>query len=83
MCHISEKARIPIKDRADCLKKFKKYEIGQSLEKCKKRKSETYRFQIKEFEQYLDDLLTLHMQMNLTSLQWIKNSYIHKESSVA
>lgn len=36
MCHISEKARIPIKDRADCLKKFKKYEIGQSLEKRQK-----------------------------------------------
>lgn len=41
---IWKKARIPNKNRTDCMKKFKKsYEIFQSLGKCKKRESETYK----------------------------------------
>ncbi|XP_025405167.1 uncharacterized protein LOC112679535 [Sipha flava] len=55
-----KKARIPTKDRADCMKKLKKsYEVWRSLEKRKKRESETFKFQVKEFEQSLDNLFDI------------------------
>lgn len=55
-----KKARIPIKDRADCMKKLKKsYELWRTLDKHKERKSETYISQIKEFEKQLDSLFDI------------------------
>lgn len=55
-----KKARIPTKDRADCMKKLKKsYEVWRSLEKRRKRESETFKSQIKEFEQNLDSLFDI------------------------
>lgn len=55
-----KKARIPIKDRADCMKKLKKsYELWRTLDKHKERKSETYKSQIKEFEKQLDSLFDI------------------------
>lgn len=55
-----KKARIPTKDKADCVKKLKKnYELWRNLEKSKKRKSESYNSKVEEFEEGLDKLFEI------------------------
>lgn len=55
-----KKARNPTKDRADCMKKFKKpYEVWRSLEKRRKRESGTFKSQVNEFEKNVDSLFDI------------------------
>lgn len=54
-----KKARIPTRDRADCIKQFyKKYEIWRNLEKSKNREN-SHKNNVKQFEKDLDKLFDI------------------------
>lgn len=55
-----KKARIPTRDRADCVKKLKnKYEVWRNLEKSKNRESKSHKINVKQFEEDLDKLFDI------------------------
>lgn len=54
-----KKARIPTKDKADCVKNFKKkYELWRNLEKSNHRENNSYNLKVEEFED-LDKLFNI------------------------
>lgn len=55
-----KKARIPTKDKADCVKNLKKkYELWRNLEKSKHRENDSYNLKVEEFEEDLDKLFDI------------------------
>jgi len=58
-----KKARIPLKDVSDCVKKLKKlYETWRNLEKSKNRESEVHKNKVNKFEANLDAVFDIGHQ---------------------
>jgi len=65
-----KKARIPTKDKADCVKNLKKkYELWRNLEKSKHRENESYKSKVEVFEEDLDKLFDIAHSSTLTLMK--------------
>lgn len=69
-----KKARIPLKDISDCVKKLKKlHKTWRYLEKCKNRDSEEYKNKVNEFEKNVDAIFNIAHQNSLVCMMIVEN----------